>query len=256
MTAWLTGSVGPARANEPASDLVSTGRIFSAKGVPKGVSPDVPRLLQQADRWAVFKLTVGVDKPSYRVGEHMKITLRANRDCYVLVYYIDARGDAAVICPSPFSTLNRVKAGVPFRLVDNAGHLLKQSGPAGSEQLQVVACDRPFNLTRLAGLALAPSAPPTRTTPQRTTPPRTAGTRPTSTSATTNRGSIAVVGTPHRVTDRQMFSKSVEVDMREHVLDRAAVVAQRHSKGITPDTKFGETYRCFAIGMIKYEVKQ
>lgn len=287
----------------PDCDLVSESRIMNLGDGTKGIGPQQKDALSQASRWALFKVDVKLDRVAYKIGQPMNITFTSPRDCFVLVYYVDATGNAAVVCPSPFSTRNQVKAGVPFKLVDNAGKPLMQTGPPGSEQLQVVGCDRQFDLTRLSGIDAAPAtltalvrpaptpapalpkptpaprgatpyaeAPPTKapshrapasapasshsnahpSTPSKTPPPTKSS--PPSALAKLSAWAVRLVGKPLRVASREDFSKSVEIEMRDHIVETAGEVATHYDKGIGPSTAFDERFKCFAITSVKYDV--
>ena len=105
----------------------------------KGVGPKRAGALEEARQWSKFPVSVTTGKPSYKIGEEMDIVVKADSDCSIVVYYTDSQGESVVICPSPFSSNNQLKAGVPFFLRDTKGEKLVQTGPPGEETIQVIA---------------------------------------------------------------------------------------------------------------------
>lgn len=265
--AWVGWQVAPAWSETPEVVLVSKSRIMNAESLAKGIGPQEQVVMTNVDRWAPFGLKLELDRTAYRIGDLVRITIRADRDCHILVYYVDSRGKAAVICPSPFSKNNLVRAGKPFRLVDNTGRLLQETGPVGIECLQVVASDTPINVAKLHGIDMAaaiaatPASVPARKPSSAAAPPRkpvtTAPSRPAvyHPQAPPRAGSVATTQRPYKVRDPDEFTKSVEVDMRDRIVTRARLISSRHPQGVGPQTRFDKKDRCFAIDMVKYEVR-
>lgn len=97
----------------------------------------------QEDRISVKVYT---DQSEYKVGEEMDISLKANDDCYFILYYVDSKGNAQIIAPSSFSKKNKLRKNQLFKIRDNSGRKLEQKGPGGYEKLQVVATRKPLDL--------------------------------------------------------------------------------------------------------------
>ncbi len=90
-----------------------------------------------------FKVSVSVPKETYYVGESIKIYIRPTANCYVAVYDIDTRGIARLIFPNKYSPSNYLSGNVTHVLPDKPTYSLKVGGPAGTEQILVIASKSP-----------------------------------------------------------------------------------------------------------------
>ncbi len=90
-----------------------------------------------------FKVSVTVPKETYYVGENIKIYIRPTTNCYIAVYDIDTRGIARIIFPNKYSPSNYISGNTTFVLPDNPNYSLQVGGPAGVEQILVVASKSP-----------------------------------------------------------------------------------------------------------------
>lgn len=130
---------------------------FTRRAIVRGLSRNLtPQQAATAARLARFHLAIDTDKAAYRVGDLLKITVHADRDCYLIVYYVDSQGNSAIVCPSPFCTANHVTASQPYQLTDDHGRMLQEKGPPGAEEIQVLATADRIDVTRLAGIQLPP----------------------------------------------------------------------------------------------------
>lgn len=168
LAAWASGAAyaAPAMVTEKSIDTKNIGAQ--------------PALASQANRWARFPVTLKTNKPVYRIGDEMDVTITAARDCYIVLYYINSKGQTSIICPSPFSSENRVQAGEAFHLRDNAGQLLRQYGPVGKETIQVIATEKPLDMAafhKISGMANKPR-PQTAAPVSTPRPPAPSPTRP------------------------------------------------------------------------------
>ncbi len=90
-----------------------------------------------------FKVSVSIPKQTYYVGENIKIYIRPTTNCYVSVYDIDTRGVPRLIFPNKYSPSNYLPANVTHVLPDKPTYSLKVGGPAGTEQILVIASKTP-----------------------------------------------------------------------------------------------------------------
>ncbi len=90
-----------------------------------------------------FKVSVSVPKQTYYIGENIKIYIRPTANCYVAVYDIDTRGVVRLIFPNKYSPSNYLPANVTRVLPDKPTYSLKVGGPAGTEQILVIASKTP-----------------------------------------------------------------------------------------------------------------
>ncbi len=185
----------------PPPPLVSNQIVAATAGGP--VIPVIP--LEGLNQIGPIALKVALDKREYREGERMRITVTADRDCYLRIYNLNPLGRAVQLFPNHFQTENRVRGGqtvvipgganAPFDL-EIAG---ESKGEFGNELVNVLASE-----TQWSDLANLPPGAYARGIGGRflnVTKPGPAGSTRTLTLAETfiqgaNVKSIAVVGRP------------------------------------------------------------
>ncbi|MCI0329878.1 MAG: DUF4384 domain-containing protein [candidate division Zixibacteria bacterium] len=87
------------------------------------------------------------NEATYHEGENITLYFRANRDAYVALYNIDARGNVFLLYPQHPDDPHFVRGGVTYRLPDREDDFdFWVTGPQGVEFVQAVASLRPFNL--------------------------------------------------------------------------------------------------------------
>jgi len=91
-----------------------------------------------------LSLSISTDKPSYTVGEAIRITLNLNRpNYYVYVVELDPAGKAILIFPNYWERDPRLPSGTT--VLPRTGTYTIQAGePTGSERLYAFAADRPI----------------------------------------------------------------------------------------------------------------
>lgn len=99
-----------------------------------------------------FEVRMEADATEYRIGELMRLRVKSERTGYLMLYVLDAAGQAQVLVPGPFSDYDRVYAGQSLEIRDSRGRLLRQQGPAGVETVQAVVTRARLPATRFAGL--------------------------------------------------------------------------------------------------------
>jgi hypothetical protein len=80
----------------------------------------------------------------YRVGDDMEVCLRADRDCYVIVYEIDTDGHLRLLFPYHCGGDGFVEGGVVYRLGGGYYGTYYVTGPSGVEYVHALASIRPF----------------------------------------------------------------------------------------------------------------
>ena len=94
-----------------------------------------------------FTVEVKVDKPSYKVGELMYITVRASQPCYLTLYDISTVGEVTQVFPNRFAKDNKIQGGVSYRIpTDSDKFDFKVNGPAGVERVRAVGTMQNVNL--------------------------------------------------------------------------------------------------------------
>jgi PKD repeat protein/subtilisin family serine protease len=91
-----------------------------------------------------LSLSISTDKPSYTVGEAIRITITLNRpNYYVYVVELDPAGKAILIFPNYWERDPRLPSGTT--VLPRTGTYTIQAGePTGSERLYAFAADRPI----------------------------------------------------------------------------------------------------------------
>ena len=92
-------------------------------------------------------LSVALDKAEYREGDELKITVTADKDCYLRIYNINPQGRAVQLFPNAFQLNNQVRAGQTVLLPGgNATFALPVSGDTraefGNEIINVLAAEK------------------------------------------------------------------------------------------------------------------
>jgi PKD repeat protein len=91
-----------------------------------------------------LSLSISTDKPSYTVGEAIRITLNLNRpNYYVYVVELDPAGKVILIFPNYWERDPRLPSGTTV-LPRLGTYQIRASEPTGSERLYAFAADRPI----------------------------------------------------------------------------------------------------------------
>ncbi|HHI03755.1 MAG TPA: DUF4384 domain-containing protein, partial [candidate division Zixibacteria bacterium] len=83
---------------------------------------------------------IWTDDNEYYDGENINIQFRANKDCYVVVYNIDTRGNLNLLYPSDPWDDTKIERDRIYRIPDSYDDYdLTVRGPEGVEYIQIVA---------------------------------------------------------------------------------------------------------------------
>jgi hypothetical protein len=97
-----------------------------------------------------INLSVWTNKPSgqlFKTGERVIIRFKADKDCYVTVLNVSARGDVAVLLPSKERPDNFIKAGQEYSLFGDDSSVRLEMGKGLPEVKAVFyVTSRPFSL--------------------------------------------------------------------------------------------------------------
>ncbi len=94
-----------------------------------------------------LQVKIWTDKSSYRIGDTVQFGLRVNRDAYVTLVDIGTSGDVTIVFPNRFSPSHFVRAGQDVVIPPpNSGFTLTVQGPAGFDQIRVIATEEPVKL--------------------------------------------------------------------------------------------------------------
>ncbi|MCP4634609.1 MAG: DUF4384 domain-containing protein, partial [candidate division Zixibacteria bacterium] len=88
---------------------------------------------------------IWTDDDEYYDGEDITIKFRTNKDCYVIVYNIDTRGNVNLLYPSDQWDDTKIERDRIYRIPDSYDDYdLTVRGPEGIEYIQIVASRTPI----------------------------------------------------------------------------------------------------------------
>lgn len=91
-----------------------------------------------------LKVELWTDQKEHKIGEKMKVYVKASQDCYLTLIDVGTSGDATVIFPNNYTPSNAAKAGATYTIPDpTAGFEFEISGPAGLELIRAIASKEP-----------------------------------------------------------------------------------------------------------------
>ncbi len=93
-----------------------------------------------------FTITATLSNVSgqYRIGEKVGLTVRMDRDAYLLVVNADTHGNFTVLYPNDFNTQSFLEGGVDHEM-PGPGARIVASGPEGLELVKIIASETPFD---------------------------------------------------------------------------------------------------------------
>lgn len=80
----------------------------------------------------------------YKVGESMKIYIKADKDCYIRVLYRDTEGENLMLFPRRETDNDFIKANQTYVIPPDNSYKIVAVEPYGTECLKVFASSRPF----------------------------------------------------------------------------------------------------------------
>ncbi len=90
---------------------------------------------------------IWTDDDEYYDGENISIQFRANKDCYVVIYNIDTRGNVNLLYPSDQWDDDKIERDRIYRIPNSQDDYdLTVRGPEGIEYIQVVASRTPIRI--------------------------------------------------------------------------------------------------------------
>ncbi len=91
-----------------------------------------------------LKLSIVNDKTSFAVGDEIRFTFSAERDCYVTLLDIGTSGKVHKLFPNKWHESNKVEKGKSYAIPpDGADFVFKVHGPAGKEYVKAIATLKP-----------------------------------------------------------------------------------------------------------------
>jgi hypothetical protein len=87
---------------------------------------------------------LSVGKPSYRIGDELKLLIHMTKTGYLRVAYLSSSGEIAEILPNPYQT-GRVKADTDYQVPPKSGKFkLEVGGPVGVDRIVAVFSESPL----------------------------------------------------------------------------------------------------------------
>lgn len=91
----------------------------------------------------VLSARIRTDRARYHIGDPIRIYFSVSRDAYVFIFDTDAAGVTRQIFPNYFDRNNFIRGGRQYSIPDRS-YDLEVTGPAGNEQLTIVAVGQYF----------------------------------------------------------------------------------------------------------------
>lgn len=114
-----------------------------------GIVP-LPQSDLKVDAW------VNRGDSTYRIGDEFELFVRTNREAWITVFNVDARGQTTIAFPNQFSTDNKVAANSVIRVPGlDAKFKIKVGGPAGPNLVKVVATTSERSIGEMIDFALS-----------------------------------------------------------------------------------------------------
>jgi hypothetical protein len=86
-----------------------------------------------------FQASLWTDRSNYNPGDRLTAHFQVSKNAYVYLFDIDTTGSVSLIYPNIYSENNYKRANTTYSLPDNSRYNLTIGGPAGTEQLVLIA---------------------------------------------------------------------------------------------------------------------
>jgi len=133
------------------------------EGFDENVSEKVSILTENHTQDDKIRVELWSDRGVYKQGEELRLYLRADIDCYVLVLYFQVDGEVVQLFPNENSISGYIKGNKTYQIPDDVkvahGFSLKITPPFGTEVIKIFASKNPFREDYIAYLMNSKSGP-------------------------------------------------------------------------------------------------
>lgn len=119
------------------SDIVAVQSVVPTTVIPKTVEAPPPA--------REGRLTLGTDKPKYKIGDKLRINFTVSEPMYVRMVVINSKGTVDTLFPNTYQSDNYCKPGVKYSIpARGADFSLDIGGPVGTDKIRAVASTKPI----------------------------------------------------------------------------------------------------------------
>ncbi|MBP7335871.1 DUF4384 domain-containing protein [Niveispirillum sp.] len=137
-----------------------------SKPMPVAAATPASGLLQVAPPAGSFALRLTTDRPRYRLGENVRVTVGSDRDCHLTLLDAGTSGKVTVVFPNRFQPQTLLRAGQTVSVpAAGAAFDFRAAGPAGTEALVAICRPTPepllgsaYDFTRTPFMSLGDSS--------------------------------------------------------------------------------------------------
>jgi hypothetical protein len=130
--------------------MIACFSFNQALAKPHIVSPDN---LGTDAGWAQFGVSISTDKKTYRTGDHLIVTIKANKDCNIMVYYTNEIGNCLLVYPNKYEAKSFIRAGEQIVIGDDPSVFwMEVREDRIRDYLQVIATSEPIDISSLTGI--------------------------------------------------------------------------------------------------------
>ncbi|MEA4885019.1 MAG: DUF4384 domain-containing protein [Clostridia bacterium] len=117
--------------------ILLTAAVIVVCGGAALAEPDAKSIIINPNQ--PYQTEIWTDRARYELGDKVTVYFRSNKDAYVYIFDIDTTGTVSLIFPNIYSDSNYRRANQTYLLPDNSRYNLTVGGPAGTEQLVLIA---------------------------------------------------------------------------------------------------------------------
>lgn len=126
-------------------NLAMMGTTIVPPAKPAAIAIAPAKGEKQAGPSSNAQLTLGTDKPDYKIGDKLQINFSVNEPMYVRMVVINSKGSIDTLFPNTYQNDNYCKPGVTYSIPSaGADFSLDIEGPAGTDKIRAIASNKPI----------------------------------------------------------------------------------------------------------------